>query len=78
LVEGDGIVGPVKVDWRCYLHRADLPALLLAVSSQGIHHLSTIDLEVVVDLRELLFLVTPFLLLPGSLPSSAEGLALLK
>jgi hypothetical protein len=32
-IEGDRLVGPVQVDWCCHLHRADLPALLLAVSS---------------------------------------------
>jgi hypothetical protein len=57
LVEGDGLVGPVQVDWRHHLHRADLPALLLAVPSRGVRHLPTIDHEAAVDLGELLFLV---------------------
>jgi hypothetical protein len=48
------------------------------VPSRGVRHLPTVDHEAVVDLRELLFLVAPFLLLPWSLPPSAEGLALLK
>jgi hypothetical protein len=61
LVEGDGLVRPVKVDWRCYLNRADLPALLLAMSSRGVRHLSTIDHEAVVDLRELFFPVASLL-----------------
>jgi hypothetical protein len=78
LVEGNRFVGPVYVDWRCYLCRADLPAFLLAVSSQGIRYLPTVDHEAVVDLWELLFLVAPFLLLPWSLPPSTEGPALLK
>jgi hypothetical protein len=78
LVEGDGLVGPVQVDRRRHLHRADLPALLLVEPSRGIRHLSVIDHEAVADLRELLFLVAPFLLLPWSLPPSAEGPALMK
>jgi hypothetical protein len=78
LVEGDGLVGPVQVDWRRYLYRADLPALLLAVPSRGVRHRSAVDHEAVADLRELLILVTPFLLLPWSLPPSAKGPALMK
>jgi hypothetical protein len=78
LVEGDGLVGPVKVDRRRYLHRADLPVLLLAVLSRGVRHLSAVDHEAVAVLRELLILVAPFLLLPWSLPPSAEGPALMK
>jgi hypothetical protein len=40
--------------------------------------LPTVDHEAVADLWELLFLVAPLLLLPWSLPPSAEGSALLK
>jgi hypothetical protein len=47
------------------------------VPSRGVRHLPAVDHEAVVDLRELLFLVAP-LLLPWSLPPSAEGPALLK
>jgi hypothetical protein len=61
LVEGDGLVGPVKIDWRRYLYRADLPALLLAVPSRGVRHLSAVDHEAVTDLWELLILVAPLL-----------------
>jgi hypothetical protein len=57
LVEGDGLVGPVQVDWRRHLHRADLPTLLLAVPSRGVRHLPTVDHEIVMDLGELLCLV---------------------
>jgi hypothetical protein len=78
LVEGDGLVGLVQVDWRCYLYRADLPALLLAVPSRGVRHLSAVDHEAVANLQELLILVAPFLLLPWSLPPSVEGTALMK
>ncbi len=51
-VEGDRLVGPVQIDWRRHLCRADLPALLLAVPSRGVRHLPTIDHEAVVDLAE--------------------------
>jgi hypothetical protein len=52
-VEGDGLVGPVQIDWRRHLHQADLPALLLAVPSRGVRRLPTIDHEAVADLGEL-------------------------
>jgi hypothetical protein len=38
-----------------------LPVLLLAVPSRGVRHLSAIDHEAVADLRELLILVAPLL-----------------
>jgi hypothetical protein len=57
LVEGDGLVGPVQVDWRRHLHRADLSTLLLAVPSRGVRHLPTVDHATFVDLGELLCLV---------------------
>jgi hypothetical protein len=61
LVEGDGLVGPVQVHWHRHLYRADLPALLLAVPSQGVRHLPTVDHEAAANLGELLFLVALFL-----------------
>jgi hypothetical protein len=63
LVEGDGLVGPVLVDWCRHLYRADLPALLLAVPSRGVRHLPTVDHETAVDLRELLCLVALLLVI---------------
>jgi hypothetical protein len=49
---------------RCrHLHRADLPALLLAVPSRGVRHLSIVDHETVVDLGELLCLVALLLVI---------------
>jgi hypothetical protein len=42
---------------RRHLHRADLPALLLAVPSRGVRHLPTVDHEAIMDLGELLCLV---------------------
>ena len=54
MVEGDGLIGPVLVDWRRHLHRVDLPTLLLAVPSRGVRHLPIVDHEAVMDLGELL------------------------
>jgi hypothetical protein len=51
-VEGDGLVGPVYVDWRRHLYRADLPTLLLVVPSRGVRHLPAVDHEAVADLGE--------------------------
>jgi hypothetical protein len=78
LVEGDGLVGLVQVDWRRHLHRADFPALLLAVPSRGVHHLPTVDHEAAVDLRELLFLVALLLVVALVLATFRRGLALWK
>jgi hypothetical protein len=65
LVEGDGLVGPVYVDWRRHLYQADLPALLLAVPSRGVRHPPTVDHEAVMDLGELLCLVGFLLVVVG-------------
>jgi hypothetical protein len=73
LVEGDGLVGPVKVDWRRHLHRADLPALLLAVPSRGICHLPIVDHEAAVDLGELLCLVALLLVVVLAFAISCRG-----
>jgi hypothetical protein len=73
LVEGDGLVGPVEVDWRRHLHRADLPALLLAVPSRGVRHLPTVDHEATVDLGELLCLVTLLLVVVLAFAISRRG-----
>jgi hypothetical protein len=72
LVEGDGLVGPVKVDWCRHLHRTDLPMLLLAVPSRGIRRLPTVDHEAVADLGELSCLVI-FLLVVVASPATLRG-----
>jgi hypothetical protein len=73
LVEGDGLVGLVEVDWRRLLHRADLPALLLAVPSRGVRHLPIVDHEAVVDLGELLCLVALLLVVVLAFAISRRG-----
>jgi hypothetical protein len=78
LVEGDGLVGPVWVDWRRHLHRADLPALLLAVPSRGVRHLPTINHEAAVDLVELLCLVALLLVVVMASATFRWGPALWK
>jgi hypothetical protein len=73
LVEGDGLVGPVQVDWRRHLHRADLPALLLAVPSLGVRHLPTVDHEAVMDLGELLCFVVLLLVVVMAFATFRRG-----
>jgi hypothetical protein len=78
LVEGDGLVGPVQVDWRRHLHRADLPALLLSAPSRGIRHLPTVDHETAMDLRELLCLVALLLVVALALAFFRRGPGLME
>jgi hypothetical protein len=78
LVEGDGLVEPVQVDWRRHLHRADFPTLLLAVPSRGVHHLPTVDHEAAVDLRELLCLVALLLVIVLVLATFRRGPGLME
>jgi hypothetical protein len=78
LVEGDGLVEPVQVDWRRHLHRADLPVLLLAVSSRDIRHLPTVDHEAAVDLEELLCLVALLLVVVLVLATFRRGPGLME
>jgi hypothetical protein len=66
------------VDWRRHLHRADLPALLLAVSSRGIRHLPTVDHETVVDLGELLCLVALLLVVVMASTTFRRGPSLME
>jgi hypothetical protein len=78
LVEGDGLVRPVSVDWRRHLHRADLPALLLAVPSRGVRHLPTINHETVVNLGELLCLVALLLVVVEASATFCRGPGLME
>jgi hypothetical protein len=78
LVEGDGLVGPVEVDWRRHLYRADLSALLLAVPSRGVRHLPTVDHETAVDLGELLYLVALLLVVVLAFATFRRGPGLME
>jgi hypothetical protein len=65
LVEGDGLVGPVQV-------------VLVAVPSQGVRHLPTVDHEAAVDLGELLFLVALFLVVVLAFAISCRWLSFME
>jgi hypothetical protein len=51
---------------------------LLAVPSRGIHHLPTVDHEAVVDLREVLFLVAPLLVVALVFATFCRGSSLVE